>query len=126
MKGFVCAFALTVALTGSAAAQSKEELKETTATILNLNGLLCAKVVEIRPLEMANQYEVTCIEYRGGSGTVRYILNAATARRSKRAKTSGSLGRGCAMGHRGDCYPAITPLVGKPRSTTLAGASSIS
>lgn len=66
-----------------AAAQSKDELKETTATILNLNGLLCAKVVEIRPLEMANQYEVTCIEYRGGSGTVRYILNAATGKAFK-------------------------------------------
>jgi hypothetical protein len=52
------------------------ELKEMTATILNLGGHLCARVVEIRPLKLDGQFEVTCIEYRGGSGQVRYILDA--------------------------------------------------
>lgn len=62
--------------TRTAQAASPEELKEMVATIINLNGHLCAKVTEIRPLQIKDTYEVTCIEYRGGSGTVRYILDA--------------------------------------------------
>ena len=54
---------------------SKEDLNEITATMINLKGLLCAKVMEMRPLKLENTYEVTCIEYRGGSGMVRYIFN---------------------------------------------------
>lgn len=58
---------------------SKTESGETIATIINLNGLLCAKVTDVRPLRVqADVYEVTCIEYRGGTGTVRYIVNADT------------------------------------------------
>jgi hypothetical protein len=84
MKRVIWAFAYIVALTSSATAQSsKAELEEMTATILNINGFLCAKVTDIRPLQVENQYEVTCIEYRGGSGTVRYILNAATGKAFK-------------------------------------------
>jgi hypothetical protein len=63
-------------LASPAFAATDAELKEMTATILNLNGHLCARVVEIRPLRIEGQFEVTCIEYRGGSGQVRYILNA--------------------------------------------------
>ncbi|MCL4069329.1 hypothetical protein M3484_22480 [Pseudomonas sp. GX19020] len=55
-----------------------DELLEQVATVINLNGHLCARVTDVRPLEQSNTYEVTCIEYRGGSGTVRYIMNAAT------------------------------------------------
>jgi hypothetical protein len=56
-------------------------LEEQIATILNLNGLLCARVVSVRPLEVRpNHYEVTCVEYRGGSGEVRYILDAAAGK----------------------------------------------
>jgi hypothetical protein len=62
---------------GSAAAQSGDA-KEIAATILNLNGFLCATVTDIRTLTLENQFEVTCIEYRGGSGKVRYILNGKT------------------------------------------------
>lgn len=58
--------------TGPASASSEEVV----ATVLNLNGYLCAHVDEVRRLEVQNQYEVTCIERRGGSGTVRYIVDA--------------------------------------------------
>lgn len=50
--------------------------KEQTATLLNLNGLLCAEVIDIKPLKVKQDvYEVTCIEYRGGSGTKTYLMN---------------------------------------------------
>ena len=61
----------------SAISESKEELKEMTALILNLNGLLCAEVIDIRPLKMKDIYEVECIEYRGGKGRKIYIMDAA-------------------------------------------------
>lgn len=56
----------------------KDDLKKITALVLNLNGLLCAEVVNIRPLKVRpDVYEVTCIEYRGGSATKAYIMDAA-------------------------------------------------
>ncbi|MCE7915397.1 MAG: hypothetical protein DYH15_12155 [Nitrosomonas sp. PRO4] len=54
-----------------------EALKETVALILNLKGNLCATVTEIIPLQIKNQYEVTCIAYRGGKATKTYVFNAA-------------------------------------------------
>ena len=44
------------------------------ATMINLKGDLCAKVISVTPLKIKDTYEVTCIEYRGGSGTVDYIF----------------------------------------------------
>jgi hypothetical protein len=67
---FICAAALLVALPASAG-----DADETMATYLNLKGQLCAKVVKVSPLKMKDTYEVRCIEYRGGSGTVDYIVN---------------------------------------------------
>jgi len=65
-------------LSGASYSADKEALKETTATIINLNGFLCAKVTDIRPLKVRpDVYEVTCIEYRGGSSTKTYIMDAA-------------------------------------------------
>jgi hypothetical protein len=66
-----------VLFSGIAHALDREELKTLTATILNLNGLLCAEVTDIRPLEIKNIFEVTCIEYRDGTGTKTYIMDAA-------------------------------------------------
>jgi hypothetical protein len=52
------------------------EYGETIATGLNLNGLLCARVVDVKPLRVSGDvFEVTCIEYRGGTGKVRYIYD---------------------------------------------------
>lgn len=57
----------------------RQEYGETIATAINLNGLLCAKVTRVQPLKVNDStFEVTCIEYRGGSGTVRYIVNTDT------------------------------------------------
>lgn len=83
----VLSFALLIVLQNSALAQvenmSKEELKEIMATMINLRGHLCATVTDIRPLRFGNQFEVTCIEYRGGSGEVRYIFDGNNAQVSK-------------------------------------------
>lgn len=42
---------------------------------INLTGNLCAKVVSVHKLEVSDYYEVRCIEYRGGTGTVDYLVN---------------------------------------------------
>jgi|GEM_PF-1324735 len=73
---FMCTVATPSAAKFSGA--SDAEMKEMVATFINLNGLLCASVEELRPLKLKDQWEVTCIEYRGGTGTVRYIFNART------------------------------------------------
>ena len=54
---------------------TQSDSNEQVATILNLNGLLCARVVEMRLLPLGKMYEVTCIAYRGGSATKSYVLN---------------------------------------------------
>ena len=63
------------------AEQSAEEMM---ATFLNLKGQLCAKVVNINKLQLADTYEVRCIEYRGGTGTVDYLVNIKTGEVVKR------------------------------------------
>ncbi|USU06579.1 hypothetical protein NF699_07955 [Sphingomonadaceae bacterium OTU29LAMAA1] len=53
------------------------DVEKTAATIINLNRHLCARVTNIAPLQMREGvYEVTCVKYRGGAGTVRYLLDA--------------------------------------------------
>ena len=50
--------------------------EEAIATLINLNGHLCARVVDMQQLQVRpNTFEVTCVEYRGGSGRVRYIVD---------------------------------------------------
>lgn len=79
MKIIIMALLIGLCSIGTAThAADEEALKEMTAMVLNLNGLLCAKVVDIKPLQVRpNVYEVTCIEYRGGSGTKTYIMDAS-------------------------------------------------
>ena len=60
------------------------EAEELMATVLNLKGQLCAKVVNISKLSIPDTYEVRCIEYRGGSGTVDYIVNVKSGEVFKR------------------------------------------
>lgn len=45
------------------------------ALFINLTGNLCAKVVSVHKLEVPDYFEVRCIEYRGGTGTVDYLVN---------------------------------------------------
>lgn len=80
---FFVGFVITVEETKPPAIANAQDLKETMAIMLNLNGLLCAKVTSVRPLILQDQYEVTCIEYRGGKAQVSYILNAKTGRAFK-------------------------------------------
>lgn len=60
------------------------EAEDMMATFLNLKGQLCAKVVNVSKLSLPNTYEVRCIEYRGGTGTVDYIVNVKTGEAVKR------------------------------------------
>ncbi|MER9473537.1 hypothetical protein [Mesorhizobium sp. M0520] len=71
---FMAAFVVSAKL-ANAQNMSPDELKSVMAAVINSSGYLCAEVTDIRPLRMNKQFEVTCIEYRGGSGTVRYIFN---------------------------------------------------
>jgi len=64
--------------TNSVSSSQKEAVKEITALIINVSGYLCAKVVDIRPLTLKDRFEVTCIEYRGGSSTKTYIYDAVS------------------------------------------------
>lgn len=72
MRNLIVAI-LLLAPTGASADQLLQQI----ATVINLNGHLCASVTDVRPLKIKDTYEVTCIEYRGGQGEVRYILDAS-------------------------------------------------
>ena len=85
MKKLIVAFLTMVILAPtSALATDKKDVNEMLATLLNLQGYLCAKVINVAPLDLPKHYEVRCIEYRGGQGTVDYIINLETGRAIKR------------------------------------------
>jgi len=56
------------------------EVHKLVATGLNLNGLLCAKVLTLTPLKLPSKYEAKCIAYRGGEGTKMYVIEALAGR----------------------------------------------
>jgi len=62
--------------TKSVDGEKKEALKGTVALVLNLNGLLCARIINITPIARKDTYEVTCVEYRDGTGRKKYVFNA--------------------------------------------------
>lgn len=55
---------------------SRKEANEAMALIINLNGMLCAEVVGVRPLKIPDRYEVECTEYRGGQHSATYVVDA--------------------------------------------------
>jgi hypothetical protein len=55
---------------------SRSDIEHLVATGINLNGHLCAQIVDIRPLKVSGAYEVSCIAYRGGSAKKSYVLDA--------------------------------------------------
>jgi len=60
---------------------ASESAKETAATMINLNGKLCAKVTDLRPAKnQSDTFEITCTEYRDGTGTVHYLLDSNTGK----------------------------------------------
>ena len=78
MKKFIAA-ALMVVLGSGAYAQSEADLKEMSATIINLNGYLCARVISITPTSTSDVWRVSCVENRDGTGRALYLMNAVTA-----------------------------------------------
>ena len=54
----------------------RNKLNELVANGINLNGFLCARIISINPLKLKGVYEVTCIAYRGGSTSKKYVLSA--------------------------------------------------
>lgn len=49
------------------------------AALININGHLCGEVVEAHARRGSTTvFDVTCVEYRGGSTTVRYRVNGKT------------------------------------------------
>lgn len=55
---------------------SMPEVYEVVATGLNVNQLLCAELIDVRPLEIKSKYEASCIVFRGGNSKKEYIIDA--------------------------------------------------
>jgi hypothetical protein len=71
-------FVAMISLRQIASAEDSKDIGEMIATAINLSGNLCAQVVSVVPLKVGGGdkvFEVECVEYRGGRGTVRYILD---------------------------------------------------
>ncbi len=54
---------------------------EMIALAINQSGNLCAKVLSVAPLKIGDGqsvFEVVCVEYRGGSDTVTYLVDTRT------------------------------------------------
>jgi len=61
-----------------------DQARQEVAALINSNGQLCAEVVDVRPLRMReNVFEVTCVEYRGGSSRVRYLVDGPNGTASR-------------------------------------------
>lgn len=60
------------------AVEGTYEIRNQIATMINLNGHLCAEVKWFSALKNPDLYEVNCVLYRGGNGSGVYILNART------------------------------------------------
>jgi hypothetical protein len=68
----------------AASGNQAKRAKHTVAALINLNGELCADVTYVRLLTNEhNSFEVTCVEYRGGSDKVRYLVNGTTGEASR-------------------------------------------
>lgn len=56
---------------------STAEAEDLLATLINLNGMLCAEVISVTPLRTRDRYEVECIEYRGGRHRATYVVDVS-------------------------------------------------
>lgn len=54
---------------------SDAELSDALVSIITDNGLPCAKVLDVRAMDTADLFEVTCTERAGFERAVRYIMN---------------------------------------------------
>lgn len=71
--------AVVLVFAASVSGQPKMDVNETMATMINLNGQLCAKVLSIKPAG-PNVYEVECTRYRDGTGKATYLYDAKTGK----------------------------------------------
>lgn len=55
----------------------RKEAEQLLATLINLNGMLCAEVISVTPLRTRDRYEVECIEYRGGRHRATYVVDVS-------------------------------------------------
>jgi len=79
MKRLIFIFLMCLALP----AKSQMSTEEMVATMLNLNGFLCAEVTSMRKLSIGNNLEVTCVMYRGGSATSSYVIDLTSGKAFK-------------------------------------------
>jgi len=54
---------------------SDADLSTAVALIIQQNGFPCAEVLDVRPHDKAERYQVTCTERQGEAATARYIMN---------------------------------------------------
>lgn len=53
-------------------------MENATKAVLNLNGHLCADIVDVKARATAHNFEVTCIQSRSGSGKARYVVDGSS------------------------------------------------
>jgi len=58
-------------------AQALMAKSDSVAALINLNGQLCARVIEIEHIYL-DQYKITCTRYRDGVGTSTYDIDLKT------------------------------------------------
>jgi hypothetical protein len=54
---------------------SDADLSTAVALIIQQNGFPCAEVLDVRPHDEAQRYEVTCTERQGETAVARYIMD---------------------------------------------------
>ncbi len=54
---------------------SDADLSAAVASIIQQNGFPCAEILDVRPHDEADRYEVTCTERQGEASIARYIMN---------------------------------------------------
>lgn len=70
--------AVTLKSAGAIKIADLDEGERLIRLIINANGYLCAKPIEVRPTGSEGLYGVQCITHRSGEGTANYLVNART------------------------------------------------
>jgi hypothetical protein len=73
MKTLIALILCTMSLTAAAG-----DAEETAAMMLNLDGLLCAEVTDLRALKQKDVYAVSCVKFRNGSEQATYVLDMSS------------------------------------------------
>lgn len=79
MRNHWITLSLGALLSLPASAQLTEDQKSKLATLINLNGDLCARVTGVRSRGNST-FDVDCIRYRDGTGAATYLVDLKTGR----------------------------------------------